>query len=65
MAPKKKSTPKKSMGKGGTKVTVTVEMAKKKKSAAEMRKDKAEDKREMMIQKQTLAALKKIAKGRK
>ena len=64
MAPKKKSTPKKSMGKGGTKVTVIVEMAKKK-SAAEMRKDKAEDKREMMIQKQTLAALKKITKGKK
>ena len=56
-----KKSPKKN-GKNGTKVTVTVQMAKKKKSAAEMRKDKAEDKREMMIQKQTLRALNKIAK---
>ena len=56
-----KKSPKKN-GNNGTKVTVTVQMAKKKKSAAEMRKDKAEDKREMMIQKQTLRALNKIAK---
>ena len=56
-----KKSPKKN-GKNGTKVTVTVQMAKKKKSAAEMRKDKAEDKREIMIQKQTLRALNKIAK---
>lgn len=59
-----KKSPKKN-GKNGTKVTVTVQMAKKKKSAAEMRKDKAEDKREMMIQKQTLRALNKIASSKK
>ena len=59
-----KKSPKKN-GKNGTKITVTVQMAKKKKSAAEMRKDKAEDKREMMIQKQTLRALNKIANSKK
>ena len=59
-----KKSPKKN-GKNGTKVTVTVQMAKKKKSAAEMRKDKAEDKREMMIQKQTLRVLNKIASSKK
>ena len=50
---------KKKAGSKGIKVTVVLKKEKKKKSAAEMKRERLEEKREMAMDKALLAALKK------